>query len=136
VCPAILESPTFFAVLLHIDEAARAEGRPVCGGVLHRADYPRKPRGLIPGSWLAITQAGVPPARTRGLARAHCSRNPPESTYPFLRIRLRRLPLWSTRSPHQHKADFAPTNAAFAALPHGVLDGLRVDSDARTEVLT
>lgn len=49
MCHALLESPTFFALLLHIDaelaEAARAGGCPACGGVLHQADYPRKPRG-------------------------------------------------------------------------------------------
>lgn len=54
MCHALLESPTFFALLLRIDEefaeAAQAEGCPVCGGVLHRADYPRKPRGC-PASW-------------------------------------------------------------------------------------
>jgi len=54
VCHAILESPTFFTLLLHIDEefaeAARAEGCPACGGELHQADYPRKPRGC-PASW-------------------------------------------------------------------------------------
>lgn len=32
---------------------------------------PVAPQGSIPGSRLAITQAGVPPARTRGLARPH-----------------------------------------------------------------
>ena len=31
---------------------------------------------------------------------------------------------------------FAPTNAAFAALPHGVLDGLLADIPALTNVLT
>jgi uncharacterized surface protein with fasciclin (FAS1) repeats len=31
---------------------------------------------------------------------------------------------------------FAPTNAAFDALPHGVLDGLLADTDALTDVLT
>jgi hypothetical protein len=54
VCYAFLESPTFFVVLLHIDEdlaeAARAEGCPACGGTLHRADYPLKPRGC-PEPW-------------------------------------------------------------------------------------
>ncbi len=37
---------------------------------------PVAPQGSIPGSWLAITQAGVPPARPRGLARPHCPRLP------------------------------------------------------------
>ncbi len=53
MCHAFLESPTFFT-LLHIDEefaeAAQAEGCPACGGVLHQADYPRKPRGC-PVPW-------------------------------------------------------------------------------------
>ena len=31
---------------------------------------------------------------------------------------------------------FAPTNDAFAALPHGVLDGLLADTEALTNVLT
>lgn len=34
------------------------------------------------------------------------------------------------------KTVFAPTNAAFAALPHGVLDGLLADPSALTNVLT
>lgn len=54
MCHALLESPTFFLLLLHIDEelaeAARSGGCPACGGVLHQADYPRKPRGC-PRSW-------------------------------------------------------------------------------------
>ena len=48
VCHALLQDPKFLTLLLRIDHElaaqVRAEGCP-CGGVLHRADYPRKPRG-------------------------------------------------------------------------------------------
>jgi len=48
VCHALLHDPRFLALLLRIDHEVaaqtRAEGCP-CGGALHRADYPRKPRG-------------------------------------------------------------------------------------------
>jgi hypothetical protein len=48
VCHALLHDPKFLALLLRIDHdlaaQTRADGCP-CGGVLHRADYPRKPRG-------------------------------------------------------------------------------------------
>ncbi|MDP2794641.1 MAG: hypothetical protein Q8O25_11290 [Sulfurisoma sp.] len=48
MCHALLQDLKFFQLLLRIDEElagqARAEGC-ACGGVLHRADYPRKPRG-------------------------------------------------------------------------------------------
>jgi len=48
VCHALLEDPKFSALLLRIDhelaEQTRSEGCR-CGGALHRADYPRKPRG-------------------------------------------------------------------------------------------
>ena len=48
MCHALLHDPKFLALLLRIahDLAAstRADGCS-CGGVLHRADYPRKPRG-------------------------------------------------------------------------------------------
>ena len=47
VCHALLQNPKFLSLLLQIDtELAaqmRARGCP-CGGSLHRADYPRKPR--------------------------------------------------------------------------------------------
>ncbi len=50
VCHALLQDPNFFRLLLRIDEElageTRAGGCP-CGGVLHRADYPRKPRGCL-----------------------------------------------------------------------------------------
>jgi len=49
VCHALLEDPKFFWLLKRIDEElaarVRAEGCVHCGAVLHRADYPRKPRG-------------------------------------------------------------------------------------------
>jgi hypothetical protein len=48
VCHALLRSSHFFHFLIRIDESlaarARESGCPFCGGVLHRADYPRKPR--------------------------------------------------------------------------------------------
>lgn len=48
MCIEILRDPRFYDFLLSIDqdlaEQARLGGCP-CGGRLHRADYPRKPRG-------------------------------------------------------------------------------------------
>ncbi len=48
MCHALLYDPHFLALLLRIDHdlaaQTRADGCP-CGGALHRADYPRKPRG-------------------------------------------------------------------------------------------
>ena len=44
---ALLQDPKFFSILLRIDEelaAATQASRCACGGVLHRANYPRKPR--------------------------------------------------------------------------------------------
>jgi hypothetical protein len=49
VCHALLQDPTFLTLLLRIDHEfaaqCRADGCP-CGGNLHCADYPRKPRGI------------------------------------------------------------------------------------------
>ena len=48
MCHVPLSDPQFFRFLIHIDEALAAEAQAAgcpCGGVLHRADYPRKPRG-------------------------------------------------------------------------------------------
>ena len=48
MCHALLQDPKFLTLLLRIDHEfaaqCRADGCP-CGGDLHRADYPRKPRG-------------------------------------------------------------------------------------------
>ncbi len=50
MCHALLQTPNFFRLLLRIDEElageTRAGGCP-CGGVLHRSDYPRKPRACL-----------------------------------------------------------------------------------------
>ena len=48
MCHALLQDPKFFALLLRIDHELAAQVRADgcrCGGALHRADYPRKPRG-------------------------------------------------------------------------------------------
>jgi hypothetical protein len=50
VCHTLLQDPNFFRLLLCIDQELAGElkaGGCVCGGVLHRADYPRKPRGCL-----------------------------------------------------------------------------------------
>lgn len=52
VCHALLEDPKFLALLLRIDHELAAQARADgcrCGGALHRADYPRKPRGCAAG---------------------------------------------------------------------------------------
>ena len=52
MCHALLHDPKFLALLLRIDHdlagRMRCDGCP-CGGALHRADYPRKPRGCPVG---------------------------------------------------------------------------------------
>jgi len=48
VCHALLQDPAFFLFLLRIDEELASQTRSAgcpCGGVLHSARYPRKPRG-------------------------------------------------------------------------------------------
>lgn len=48
MCHAILQDPNLYCVLLLIDEDLAAQARAAgcaCGGVLHSARYPRKPRG-------------------------------------------------------------------------------------------
>jgi hypothetical protein len=51
VCHALLYDPRFFTLLQQIDGELAAHTRAlgcVCSGPLHRADYPRKPRGCPP----------------------------------------------------------------------------------------
>jgi hypothetical protein len=48
VCHAVLQNPEFFLLLLRIDEELASAARQAgcdCGGTLHSARYPRKPRG-------------------------------------------------------------------------------------------
>ncbi|HLF39460.1 MAG TPA: hypothetical protein VI545_07220 [Burkholderiales bacterium] len=50
MCHTVLQDPNFFRLLLCIDQELAEElkaGGCECGGVLHRADYPRKPRGCL-----------------------------------------------------------------------------------------
>ena len=47
MCHILLQDPRFFVLLLHIDQALASEAQSAgcpCGGILHRASYPRKPR--------------------------------------------------------------------------------------------
>lgn len=61
--------PHVFPLLLHIAEAALEAGCPARGGVLHRADYPRKPQDC-PTPWREAF------ATPRSLCCTHC---PPPS---------------------------------------------------------
>ena len=50
MCHALLQDPNFFRLLLCIDQELAGElkaGGCACGGVLHCAEYPRKPRGCL-----------------------------------------------------------------------------------------
>jgi len=50
VCHPLLQDTTFFRLLLRIDEELARDTRAggcACGGVLHRANYPRKPRACL-----------------------------------------------------------------------------------------
>lgn len=52
MCHTLLQDPKLYALLLLIDEEQAAEARAAgcgCGGPLHSARYPRKPRGAVPG---------------------------------------------------------------------------------------
>ena len=47
----LLQDPRFFQLLLRVDQEFAQQTRVggcVCGGVLHRGNYPRKPRGCLP----------------------------------------------------------------------------------------
>ena len=50
MCHNLLSDRNFFRHLVHLDEVlaedVRGQGCPYCGGVLHQANYPRKPRGV------------------------------------------------------------------------------------------
>ena len=50
MCHALLQDPNFSRLLLRIDEELATDARAggcACGGRLHRANYPRKPRGCV-----------------------------------------------------------------------------------------
>jgi hypothetical protein len=51
VCHALLQNPNFFLLLSNIDIELAAQAHAAgchCGGRLHRANYPRQPRGCPP----------------------------------------------------------------------------------------
>lgn len=51
MCHTLLQDPKLYVLLSHIDEEQAAEVRSAgcgCGGALHSARYPRKPRGTPP----------------------------------------------------------------------------------------
>lgn len=85
MCHALLQDPAFFRLLSGIDEelaSATRQGRcPGCGGPLHVADYPRKPRGC---------PAAVREAYSRRLSFT-CGRCDARATPPSVRFAGRRV---------------------------------------------
>ena len=54
MCQILIQNSKFLDCLLRVDQdlaAARRSGGCECGGVLHQAHYPRKPRGVPKGVW-------------------------------------------------------------------------------------
>jgi hypothetical protein len=85
VCHAVLQDPAFFHFLLRLDEefasAIRLGRCPGCGGPLHVADFPRKPRGC---------PAAVREAYSRRLSFT-CGRCDARATPPSVRFAGRRV---------------------------------------------
>ena len=85
MCHAVLQDPAFFRFLSRIDQelaaATRLRGCQACGGPLHVADYPRKPRGC---------PAAVREAYSRRLSFT-CGRCERRTTPPSVRFAGRRV---------------------------------------------
>ena len=85
MCHAVLQDPAFFRFLTRLDEelasATRLRGCQACGGPLHVADYPRKPRGC---------PAAVQEAYSRRLSFT-CGRCDLRATSPSVRFAGRRV---------------------------------------------
>ena len=85
MCHVVLQDPAFFRFLTGIDEelaaATRLRGCRACGGPLHVADYPRKPRGC---------PAGVREAYSRRLSFT-CGRCNARTTSASVRFAGRRI---------------------------------------------
>lgn len=85
MCHTVLQDPAFFRLLTRIDEelaaATRLQGCRACGGPLHVADYPRKPRGC---------PAAVREAYSRRLSFT-CGRCDLRATSPSVRFAGRRV---------------------------------------------
>lgn len=108
MCHNLLNNPRFFTLLAQIDRdlAATIQAQGCrCGGVLHRANFPRKPRGCPP--------AARPQCTVRlSFCCADCRRR---RTAPSVRFMGRRLYLTlamvlaSSRSPGQARHGLLPT---------------------------
>jgi len=111
VCHALLQDPAFFHLLTSIDQelaaTTRLQGCPACGGPLHVADYPRKPRGCP-----AVLQA----AYSRRLSFT-CGRCDHRTTPPSVRFAGRRVYL---------AVVFMVLSPPGSASARTVCDGLRI----------
>ncbi len=99
MCHALLQTPAFFSLLRRIDEdlmqSAQGNGCCHCGQPLHRADYPRKPRGC--------PQAARQDCNTRlSLCCAGCRRRTTPDSVRFLGRRVYLAIITMLRSSRVH----------------------------------
>jgi hypothetical protein len=168
VCHAVLQEPEFFRFLLRIDEEFAAATRRGqcghCGGTLHSARYPRKPRGCPPAvveeySWrfsftCALCDQRATPASVRFsgrrvyLAVVLTLVSPPGSATAqglarVLSIPMRTLSRWRAwwsgdflRTPFWHSMrERFTTPIAAERLPQSLLERFEADTPAQRLVL-
>jgi hypothetical protein len=116
VCHVDLQRSQFFLFLIRLDEelAAQAQGAGCsCGGVLHRANYPRKPRGC---PTLAIREAF---SSRLSFCCSRCRRRTTSMSVRFLGRRVYLFAGGGVEALHRLLCFLAPLTVRALTLPEG-----------------